>query len=923
MKGDRAGREVLGVPEASAPNRPTLDRPVVFVGRRAEQERLDAFLAAALEGRGGLALVAGEAGIGKTALVEAFVADACRRHRDLVVAMGNCNAQTGIADPLLPFRELMATLFDLPGGRGGGSGPERGSVRRMLQWSAQVLIDIAPDLIGTVVPGAGLVLRLGTVVADRAGWTSKVLGLEERTRAQAGSGALEQGRIFEQYVTMLKQMSSRQPLLLVVDDLHWADEASVALLFHLSRRIGQSRILIVAGYRPDEVAAAGGPRRTALAKVLAEIQRYAGDVTVDLDAASLPDRRAFTDALIDSEPNALPGGFRDRLFAHTGGHPLFTVELLRTLQERGDLSHDPGGRWTVTTVDWTTLPPRVEGVIEERVGRLSADERELLDVASVEGVTFTADVITRITAAPLRAVLRALSERLDRTHRLVQERDEPGARPLRQATFQFTHALVQQYLYAELGSAQRRLLHREVARALQELGGGDAGDLSTRLAWHWDQADETDRAVPCYLAAGEHALARAAPREALTVLDRALELLAVADTATEWRVRSARALALALLPDESERRDNIEALLRLAAAATDPGPLAHALAARATFLAEVGDHRASLTDADAAIGYANRTGEHALTARCLGLKGRALARLGDVESAREVIGQALSAMERTDDLDTHFAVLSAAWSTTFESGDVGRSVDVAARGLQVARRLGDRYREAQMLGNLGHTYAALGRYAVARERLEDSLRLAAALNHERFIGYSSQNLALVHLYRDDLAVAEQLARESIAALADGDAYGAAGGRLYLGMVLERGSRTAEATACFTRARQAFAEIGSQALAIEATAGLARCALAGGDLTTATAVAADVWAHLLRHGSAGLDSITRVFLTCVDVFTAAGYTDQAEHVLEAARHDLAERAGRISDPDTRRAFLHDVPDHRVLATRQIRATRDTP
>jgi predicted ATPase len=135
VKGDRAGREVPDVPDESAPNLPALNRPVVFVGRRAEQERLDALLAAALDGRGGLALVAGEAGIGKTALLEAFVVDACRRHRDLVAAVGNCNAQSGIADPLLPFRELMATLFDLPGGRGGGSRAERGSVRRMLQWS--------------------------------------------------------------------------------------------------------------------------------------------------------------------------------------------------------------------------------------------------------------------------------------------------------------------------------------------------------------------------------------------------------------------------------------------------------------------------------------------------------------------------------------------------------------------------------------------------------------------------------------------------------------------------------------------------------------------------------------------------------------------------------------------------------------------
>ena len=115
------------------------------------------------------------------------------------------------------------------------------------------------------------------------------------------------------------------------------------------------------------------------------------------------------------------------------------------------------------------------------------------------------------------------------------------------------------------------------------------------------------------------------------------------------------------------------------------------------------------------------------------------------------------------------------------------------------------------------------------------------------------------LHQDDLAVAERLARESIAAFADGDAYGA-GGQLYLGMVLEGGGRTAEAAACFTWARQAFAEIGSQALTIEATAGLARCAFAGGDLTTATALAADVWAYLQRHGSAGLDGSSAIRLS---------------------------------------------------------------
>jgi len=376
-----------------------------------------------------------------------------------------------------------------------------------------------------------------------------------------------------------------------------------------------------------------------------------------------------------------------------------------------------------------------------------------------------------------------------------------------------------------------------------------------------------------------------------------------------------------LLPDVAERRDNIDALMRPAADAADAGRLAHAHSARATFLTELGDYRAVLTEADAAIRDATRAGEHAVSARCLGLKARALLRLGDLESARDAIGQALSAMEQTDDLDMHFEVLGAAWNISFESGDVGRSAEVATRGLEVARRLGDRYRQARVLGNLGYTYAALGRYAVARELLEDSLRLASALSHERFIGYSSQNLALVHLHQGDLAVAERLARDSIAAFADGDAFGAAGGELYLGMVLERGGRMPEAAACFTRARQTFTEIGSQALAMEGAAGLARCALVRGDLTTATSLATGVWTHLQRHGRAGLDSIALVFLTCMDVFAAAGDMDRADDALAAARHDLDERAGRISDPGTRQSFLQDVPDHRVLTSRQIRANGD--
>ena len=130
--------------------------------------------------------------------------------------------------------------------------------------------------------------------------------------------------------------------------------------------------------------------------MLAECKRYFGDVWVDLDRAEKDEGRPFVDALLDLETNRLGPSFRRALFQHTGGHPLFAVELLRHMQEQGDLEKDAEGCWIkASSLDWDDLPARVEGVIEERIGRLEAELRETLTAGSVEGEEFTAEVIAR------------------------------------------------------------------------------------------------------------------------------------------------------------------------------------------------------------------------------------------------------------------------------------------------------------------------------------------------------------------------------------------------------------------------------------------------------------------------------------------------------------------------------------------------
>ena len=214
---------------------------------------------------------------------------------------------------------------------------------------------------------------------------------------RTSSSGVEQQAIFQQVTNVLSAWAAEHPLLLILDDLQWADAGSIGLLFHLGRQLAGHRILILGAYRPEEVAASRDGERHPLEKVLTEFQRQFGNAGMDLRHADDVQGRAFVDALVDAEPNRLGEAFRDALYARTGGHPLFTVELLRTMQARGDLVRDEDNVWVEgANLDWDTLPARVEAVIAERLSRLTPEQYDLLTVASVEGETFTAQVVAQV-----------------------------------------------------------------------------------------------------------------------------------------------------------------------------------------------------------------------------------------------------------------------------------------------------------------------------------------------------------------------------------------------------------------------------------------------------------------------------------------------------------------------------------------------
>lgn len=490
-----------------------------FVARHREIARLDAALDVALTGRGQVRLISGEAGQGKTALLTAFAQRARQAHPDLVTASGSCNAYTGSGDPFLPFRVILEQLTTpVAWGRDGEAptnltkGPLRGKVAFVV---VETLLRHGPHLLDALVPAASLarLADAGFLPAELVSSLQSKGPLSLRRIA----GAPGEHALCQEATTVLTRVSRHAPLLLLLDDMQWADRSSLDLLLHLARSAAQSPMLVLVAYRPPNVSIEQSDAGFPLRQLTREIARLFEDVVIDLDLA---DGRAFLDAWLDSRPNRLGSEFRAALLRQTGGQPLFTIELLRAMQQREELILDAAGRWvSVPDVRWDALPARVSGALAERIERLDAPCRTLLRVAAVEGEGFTAEVAARVLGED-PATIAGLTSRLDRDQRLIVATGVTRVATGVLSCFRFRHNLIQRYVYDDLGESERVYLHERVGAAIESLFGDDVDPLAVAL--HYRRAHAPGRAARFQRLAGDRAATSGALAQAIAHYQQAV-----------------------------------------------------------------------------------------------------------------------------------------------------------------------------------------------------------------------------------------------------------------------------------------------------------------------------------------------------------------------------------------------------------------
>ena len=472
--------EPLAGADASAaiplPGRLAVRPAVGVVGRASEMQAMtDAHKrVAGGEGREVL-LVSGEAGLGKTTLV----AEAARSALDngAVILFGHC--EEDLATPHQLFAEALGHFVT--------HAPED-KLRAHVQDHGSELSRMVPAL------------------AKR---------MPDLPPSKATDSDTERYLLFAAVVGLLGQVSQDQPVVVVLDDLQWADKGSLLLLRHLAASDPAMRVMVLGTYRDSELSKAHP-----LTDTLAALRRQGGVSRIELAGLDDSGVMAFMEAAAGQTLDEAGVGLAHAVYRETDGNPFFVNEVLRHLAETGAIYQDATGRWVSDhSVDEVALPDSVREVIGARVGRLGGNAERVLATAAVIGRDFDLDLLTRATKISEDEVLDTLAAAT--TASLVRElSDSPGR-------YNFAHALIQHTLFEDLGPTRRARTHQQVAEALEELCGGRPGTRVGELARHWVSATQpidVTKAIGYSRQAGDAALAALAPADALAYYAQALDL---------------------------------------------------------------------------------------------------------------------------------------------------------------------------------------------------------------------------------------------------------------------------------------------------------------------------------------------------------------------------------------------------------------
>ncbi len=912
-----------------------------LVGRKAELATFSSLLHGVESGSSHILILEGEAGIGKSRLVEEMVQLTQERGLVSLLGMGrSIERQT----PYRAWRDIFATYFALE---------DIADPAERRHQVVQQVRDVAPDL------------------AERTPLLNDVLNLElpDNDLTASLDPEIRHDSLNSFLLDLLRAWAADRPLVLVLEDAHWLDSLSWDLAVQVARTltVAHTPFLLLVAMRPMQ-----GKEMRMEPMTLAGMAEAR---QISLDSLSPEETAALAATRLGLSVEDLPQPVVDLLLTRAGGNPFFAEELIYTLRDNGliTITERAGRKQCLVSGDLDrtiqTLPDTVQGIVLSRIDRLPPEEQLALKVAAVIGRTFAFTTLNDTLSQHADLSERMLKNYLDDLRHLdltPMEALEPDL------IYIFKHIITQEVAYETLLFAQRRQLHATVARWYERTFGGDSpteppekglapyaesslSPVYPLLAHHWHQAENKNRERHYAWLAGKRAANQFANDDAIAYLSRALELTPEQDVEARYQLLLTRESVNDLRGEREAQAEDLATLADLAGAGDTPHWQVTVALRQAGYAEVTSEYDTSLAATQRAVNLATGLQDQRAEAESYIAWGRVLWRQGSYDDARKQLEKALPPARSADDrlaeakslyylghsylyqderdpareyyqqaLDLYRQLgqrqgeadsLNMLGVINYELGDLPAARDHYEQVLTIFHTIGDQRGESIVLSNLANVYCDLGNFERSYTYQEQALLLRQSIGDRWGEAISLTNLGLVYTHLGQYETAREMCNRALAIQRDiGDRSTEGYSLTYLGHALVGLNEIDQAAEAYRAAMGLRRELGETSSAIDDLAGLAHTALLQNNLTEATTYAEEILAWLDENGTGGIEYPLQVYLTCYQVLQAmpnSATKTQAPAILSQAHTMLLEQANGISDPDLRRSFMENVAANREI------------
>jgi predicted ATPase/DNA-binding winged helix-turn-helix (wHTH) protein len=733
--------QVSSLAAGPAPSSPP--RTSLIVGREAELQQLQGWLEKALRGERQVVFVTGEAGIGKTTVVDAFLERAVHQ-RGCWLGQGQCIEHFGEGEAYLPVLAALGQLCRAPGHK---------RFRVLLEQYAPTWLAQMPALLSAA---------------------------EQEVLQRRTLGATRE-RMLREVAEALELLTAEQPLVLILEDLHWSDYATLDFLAFVARRREPARLLVIGTYRPAEAIL----REHSLKRVKQELQLHGHCQELALEFLPQAAVAAYLGARFPAQQ--APASLVQMLYQRTDGNPLFLITLIEELLRQGLLV--PLERELVlngATAGTVTVPENLQQMMEGQLERLTAAEQQMLEAASVAGAEFSPAAVAAGLATPVEEVEHQCAT-LARRGQFLQATGTAEWPDRTVATrYGFLHAMYQEMLAMHVTAAQRVSLHRRIGEREEQAYGARASEIAAELAVHFEEGRDYQRAVQYLQQAGEIALRRNAYVEGTKHFTKGIALLKMLpDTParTQQELALQIPLGVSLAATRGMAAPEVKAIYtrarELCQSIQETSQLFPALSGLWRFRIVGAEHKTAYDLGQQLLTIAQSVQDPTLLIAAHQMLAVSCFHLGDLISARAHVGQEI----------TLFRKAQHNRSLAFLLG-----IDPAVAGLCYT---------AWVLWYLGYPDQAL-------KHIQEALTLAREFSHPHSLAFALNFTASLHQLRREEEVSREAAVAVIAlATEQGSPHWLARGTLLWGWTLAQEEQKAEGIAQIHKGLAAHLAIGAE------------------------------------------------------------------------------------------------------------------